>query len=271
MYLPGQRIMPEPRVEVRDFTKVFTTHEHEIVAVDGVSFSVSDGEFVALLGPSGCGKSTVLNAIATLVEPSRGAVLIDGDAMRFMRPHPNVGYVFQRDTLFPWRTVEGNVGYALEVARVPAAERRQRVAMALEQAGLNGFGGLYPQSLSGGMRQRAALMRALIAQPRILLMDEPFGALDAHTKIGMHRVLLRIWEQQRQSVVFVTHDLAEALTLADRVILMSARPGRIKEEFAVDFPRPRDAIRLPETEAYSRLFSHIWHSLGEELGVGVAV
>lgn len=261
--------MPNLCVEVRDFSKIFTAFGREIVAVDGVSFGVREGEFVALLGPSGCGKSTVLNAIATLVSPSRGSVLIDGEPTRFMRPHPNVGYVFQRDTLFPWRTVEANVGYALEVARVPVAERRRRVAVALEQAGLSGFGGLYPQALSGGMRQRAALMRALIARPRILLMDEPFGALDAHTKIEMHRVLLRIWEQERQSVVFVTHDLGEALTLADRVILMSARPGRIKEEFAVEFPRPRDAIKLPETESYGELFSRVWHSLGQELGMDV--
>jgi NitT/TauT family transport system ATP-binding protein len=186
------------------------------------------------------------------------------------RATPGVGYVFQRDTLFPWRTVADNIGYGLELAGTPRSERAERVAVAIEQAGLGGFGDAYPSSLSGGMRQRAALMRTIVVEPRILLMDEPFGALDTHTKIDMHDVLLRIWEREKQTVLFVTHDLGEALTLADRIILFSARPGRIKETFEIDFPRPRDAVRLRETPRYAELFSRIWHSLGEEFIKGRA-
>ena len=154
---------------------------------------------------------------------------------------------------------------------MPAAERRPRVEQAIHQAGLDGFARFYPASLSGGMRQRVSLMRTLIARPEILLMDEPFGALDTHTKLDMHSVLLNLWESARQTVLFVTHDLGEALTLADRIILMSARPGRVKQDFKVDFPRPRDAVALRETPQYAQLFSRIWHSLGEEFAKGRSV
>ena len=148
------------------------------------------------------------------------------------------------------------------------APRKQRIAAAVAQAGLQGFEEAYPSALSGGMRQRAALMRTLVVEPQILLMDEPFGALDTHTKIDMHDVLLRIWEREQQTVLFVTHDLGEALTLADRIILFSARPGRIKDMFEVDFARPRDAVKVRETPRYAELFQHIWHSLGEEFVKG---
>jgi NitT/TauT family transport system ATP-binding protein len=258
------------RIEVRNLGKSFALNGNTIRAVDDVSFGIREGEFVSLLGPSGCGKSTILNMIATLITPNDGTILIDGVPVRPGRPDRKVGYVFQRDTLFPWRTVEANIGYALELAGVPAAERKTRVAEAISQAGLKGFGNFYPVSLSGGMRQRVSLMRTLIVQPQILLMDEPFGALDTHTKLEMHRVLLDIWEREKQTVVFVTHDLGEALTLSDRIILLSARPGRLKEEFTIDFPRPRDAVKLRELPAYGALFSRIWHSLGEEFIKGAA-
>ena len=235
-----------------------------MLAVDNASFRIEDGEFVALLGPSGCGKSTILNMVATLIAPNRGDIRVDDVPVVPGRPIRHVGYVFQKDTLFPWRTVEGNIGYSLELAGVPADERRARVAEAIRQAGLDGFARFYPSSLSGGMRQRVSLMRTLISKPEILLMDEPFGALDTHTKLDMHSVLLELWERARQTVLFVTHDLGEALTLADRIILMSARPGRIKQTFKVDFPRPRDAVALRETRQYAELFSSVWHSLGEE-------
>jgi NitT/TauT family transport system ATP-binding protein len=252
------------RIDVRALSKSFQLAGTAIEAVRDVSFSVRRGEFVALLGPSGSGKSTVLNMIATLVKPSSGQILIDGAPVVAGKATPNVGYVFQRDTLFPWRSVVDNIGYGLQLAGVAEAERKARIAACVAQAGLQGFEQAYPSALSGGMRQRAALMRTLVVEPQVLLMDEPFGALDTHTKIDMHDVLLRIWDREQQTVLFVTHDLGEALTLADRIILFSARPGRIKDIFEVDFARPRDAVKVRETPRYAKLFQHIWHSLGEE-------
>ena len=248
------------RVDVRGLGKTFLLGGRRVEAVRDVSFTVREGEFVSLLGPSGSGKSTVLNMIATLLAPSAGSVLIDGSTVAAGRTVPQVGYVYQKDTLFPWRTVADNIGYGLELAGMRPAERAARVA----RAGLGGFETAYPSSLSGGMRQRASLMRTLVKEPQILLMDEPFGALDTHTKLDMHDVLLRIWEREKQTVLFVTHDLGEALTLSDRIILFSARPGRIKDSFDVPFPRPRDGVALRETPEYAALFGRIWHSLGEE-------
>jgi NitT/TauT family transport system ATP-binding protein len=256
------------RIDVRGLSKTFQLAGTAIEAVRDVSFRVRRGEFVALLGPSGSGKSTVLNMIATLVKPSSGQILIDGTPVVPGKATPNVGYVFQRDTLFPWRSVVDNIGYGLQLAGVPEQQRKERIAACVAQAGLQGFEQAYPSALSGGMRQRAALMRTLVVEPQVLLMDEPFGALDTHTKIDMHDVLLRIWDREQQTVLFVTHDLGEALTLADRIILFSARPGRIKEIFDVDFARPRDAVKVRETPRYAELFQHIWHSLGEEFVKG---
>ncbi|MCA1359178.1 ABC transporter ATP-binding protein [Bradyrhizobium sp. IC3069] len=252
------------RIAVQGLSKRFNASGREFVAVDDVSFEVKQGEFVALLGPSGCGKSTILNMVAGLLPRSGGRILIDQDTVETGEVNPRVGYVFQRDTLFPWRTVEQNIGYGLEIAGVPKSERAARVATAIEKAGLAGFAQSFPRMLSGGMRQRVALMRTLILEPEILLMDEPFGALDTHTKLEMHKTLLEIWERERQTVLFVTHDLGEALTLASRIILLSARPGRLKEDFDVAIPRPRDPVAVRETAEFARLYSHIWHSLGEE-------
>jgi sulfonate transport system ATP-binding protein len=265
---PPARTRDADRIDVRGLSKSFQLAGTAIEAVRDVSFSVRRGEFVALLGPSGSGKSTILNMIATLVKPSSGQILIDGKPVIAGKATPGVGYVFQRDTLFPWRTVADNIGYGLQLSGIGDAERKERVATCLAQAGLQGFGDAYPSALSGGMRQRAALMRTLVVEPKILLMDEPFGALDTHTKIDMHEVLLRIWDREQQTVLFVTHDLGEALTLADRIILFSARPGQIKDMFEVDFARPRDAVKVRETPRYAELFQHIWHSLGEEFVKG---
>ena len=252
------------RIAVRGLAKRFSASGREFVAVDDVSFEVKQGEFVALLGPSGCGKSTILNMVAGLLPRSGGRILIDDDTVEAGKVNPRVGYVFQRDTLFPWRTVEQNIGYGLEIAGLPKTERTRRVASAVQKAGLAGFAQSFPRMLSGGMRQRVALMRTLILEPEILLMDEPFGALDTHTKLEMHKTLLEIWERERQTMLFVTHDLGEALTLASRIILLSARPGPLKEDFDVAIPRPRDPVGVRETVEFGRLYSHIWHSLGEE-------
>jgi NitT/TauT family transport system ATP-binding protein len=252
------------RIAVERLDKVYASPQGDVVAVDNVSFEVRQGEFVALLGPSGCGKSTILNMVAGLLPKSAGRIRIDADDVAQGTVNRKVGYVFQRDTVFPWRTVEQNIGYGLEIGGMAKAERAPKVAAAIEKAGLSGFDRSFPRMLSGGMRQRVALMRTLIMEPEILLMDEPFGALDTHTKLEMHKTLLEIWERERQTVLFVTHDLGEALTLSSRIILLSARPGRLKDDFEIPFARPRDPVALRETDEFSRLYSHIWHSLGEE-------
>jgi NitT/TauT family transport system ATP-binding protein len=228
-----------------------------------VSFEVCDQEFVALVGPSGCGKSTILNMIGGLVTPSAGVVEIDGVPVTAVAP-PDVGYVFQKDTVFPWRTVARNIALGLEYRGIRGAEQARRVREAIALAGLEGFEDAFPATLSGGMRQRVALMRTLVVDPAILLMDEPFGALDTHTKITLHAELLGLWSARRQTVVFVTHDLSEAITLADRIVVMTRRPGRIKLVHEVKLPRPRDVIKLRETDEYAREYSHVWHVLGEE-------
>ena len=216
-----------------------------------------------MVGPSGCGKSTILNMIGGLVLPTAGRIEIDGVPVAGRVP-PQVGYVFQKDTVFPWRTVARNIGLGLEYRGVPAPERERRVAEAVRLAGLEGFEDAFPATLSGGMRQRVALLRTLVVEPEILLMDEPFGALDTHTKINLHQELLRLWEARHQTVVFVTHDLSEAITLADRIVVMTRRPGRIKMIHDVKLPRPRDVIEIRETDEYARQYGSIWHVLGAE-------
>jgi NitT/TauT family transport system ATP-binding protein len=235
-----------------------------VAAVDRVSFEVFEGEFVAVVGPSGCGKSTVLNMIGGLVTPSAGAVLVDGGPVKGAAP-ATVGYVFQKDTVFPWRTVAHNIALGLEYHGVAGAERSRRVREAVARAGLEGFEDAFPATLSGGMRQRVALMRTLVVDPEILLMDEPFGALDTHTKLTLHAELLALWEARRQTVIFVTHDLSEAITLADRIVVMTRRPGRVKVVHEVKLIRPRDVIALRESDEYAREYGRLWHVLGEEL------
>jgi sulfonate transport system ATP-binding protein len=252
------------RIAIRDLSKTFAAGPREVPAVSRVSFDVHDKEFVAIVGPSGCGKSTILNMIGSLLAPSGGEILVDGERVG-PRAAPQVGYVFQKDTVFPWRTVEQNIALGLEYRGVGPTEIRARVGEAVALAGLQGFEDAFPATLSGGMRQRVALMRSLIVNPEILLMDEPFGALDTHTKLNLHAELLALWGAKQQTVVFVTHDLSEAITLADRIVVMTRRPGRVKLIYEVRLPRPRDVIRLRETAEYLREYGEIWHALGEEL------
>jgi NitT/TauT family transport system ATP-binding protein len=253
------------RIALRNVSKTFRFGEAELTAVESFSLDIYEGEFVCLLGPSGSGKSTVLNMTAGLLGTSGGSITVDGKAVSLNNFPDKIGYVFQRDTTYPWRTVRQNIGLGLELQGVRKDERAKRIVKAVKAARLEGFEDAFPAMLSGGMRQRVSLMRTLVMEPEILLMDEPFGALDAHTKLEMQRLLLEIWERQRQTVIFVTHDLAEALTLADRIVLLSTRPGRFKQEFCVSFPRPRDAVRLRASHEYAELFSQIWNSLGEEI------
>lgn len=245
------------------------TFHRGVEALRDVSFAVGSGELVALIGPSGCGKSTALNAIASLIPPDEaelgGAILVDGMDVRRSAPPPGAfGYVFQRDTLFPWRTVLQNVESGLEIHRVPRAERRDRTRALIEMAGLSGFEHYYPHQISGGMRQRAALIRTLAYDPQVVLMDEPFGALDAQTRLILQSELIRIWSRTRKTIVFVTHDLAEAITLGERVILFSKRPGTILRVYDVPFPHPRDPFELHGAPAFAELHAAIWRTVGEE-------
>ena len=221
-------------------------------ALHDVSLRIEPGEFTCLLGPSGCGKSTLLGALAGHLAPARGAVRVDGEPVA--GPHPDRGLVFQQHTLFPWLRVIDNVAFGLKMKGVARAARHARAHALLASVGLAGFEQRYPAQLSGGMQQRVEIARVLINEPRVLLMDEPFGALDALTRARMQQLLLEIWSRFRTTVVFVTHDIDEALFLADRLLVMSARPGRIVEDRRLAFARPRDAglVTSPEFAALKR-------------------
>ncbi|MET8201443.1 ABC transporter ATP-binding protein [Micromonospora taraxaci] len=227
-------------VALSGVTKVYGRGANAVLALDGVSLDVAPGEFVCLVGASGCGKSTLLNLVAGLDRPSGGQITLDGDT--------NPGLMFQEPALFPWLTVDGNVEVPLKLRRLPRAERRQRVAELLRTVHLADFGRKRPHELSGGMRQRVALARTLALDTPVLLMDEPFGALDAMTRDILHDELERIWSERNLSVLFVTHNVREAARLADRIILLSSRPGRIIYSTEVDIPRPR-RIDSPEVAA----------------------
>ncbi len=220
---------------------------HPVHALEDVSLEARQGEFIALVGPSGCGKSTLLRLIAGLLPPTRGRILFDGEVV--LGPRADIGFVFQDVNLLPWRTVEANVRLPLEILGVPRQEAHARVQEMLDLVGLQGFEKVYPHQLSGGMQQKAALARALVKLPRLLLLDEPFGALDALTRERMNLELLRVWAHHRQTVVMVTHSISEAVFVADRVLVMSPRPGRIAGSISVSsLPRPRtlDMIAWPE-------------------------
>jgi NitT/TauT family transport system ATP-binding protein len=238
-----------PAIRTRGLRKVFEAGGREVVALDGIDLEVAQGEFVCLLGPSGCGKSTLLNAIAGFTPPSGGELTALGHPVT--GPGPERAMVFQEYALFPWMTVERNVAFGLEMKGVPSNERRVVVERLLGQLGLAEFRDRYPKDLSGGMRQRVAIARVLAIDPPMLLMDEPFGALDALTRRSLQDELLRIWAEDRKTVVFVTHGIEESIYLADRVVVMTYRPGTVKRLVPVRLPRPRDPA-APEFNALER-------------------
>jgi NitT/TauT family transport system ATP-binding protein len=232
-------------------------------ALDRVSLLVNDGEFVSLVGPSGCGKSTILKLVSGLLAPTIGNVLLDGQPVRGVPP--SVGFMFQSDALLPWATASENVAVALELRGLPRSERERRAHELLDLVGLSGFADAYPATLSGGMRKRVALARVLAYDPGVYLMDEPFGALDAQTKVQMGGELLRLWDGLDRTIVFVTHDIEEAIALSDRVLVMTRRPGRIKSEYRIDLPRPRDFYEVRFTPEFRELHRAIWRDLAEEV------
>jgi NitT/TauT family transport system ATP-binding protein len=252
-------------------SKRFAVHDGELEALRPVDLTVQPQEFVALVGPSGCGKSTILNLAAGLLRPTDGTVFYDGQPVTtFNRA---VGYMTQKDTLLPWRSAADNIRIALELKcrAVPRDEAAGRVAQIIELIGLKGFERHFPAQLSGGMRKRVALARTLIYQPETLLMDEPFGALDAQLKLLLLDQLQSLTTLRRMTVMFVTHDLGEAITLADRVIVFSARPGRIRAIRQIDLPRPRDVFKVRFTAEFARLHEELWDVLKDEVVMGTDV
>jgi ABC-type nitrate/sulfonate/bicarbonate transport system ATPase subunit len=247
---------------LRDLSVVFRRRGGgRVVAVDALNLTVRDQEFVCIVGPSGCGKSTLLRVVAGLQRPSDGQVTLDG--LPVSEPGADRGMVFQSYTLFPWLTVQGNVEFGLRLRGVPVEEREATVRRYIDLVGLAGFEHSYPKELSGGMMQRAAIARALANDPEVLLMDEPFGALDAQTRALMQELLLAVWEQTHKTVLFVTHDIQEAILLGDRVYVMTARPGRIKQEVPIALPRPR-TVDVLDSESFIRLRRQIHLLIREE-------
>ena len=248
--------MKKALVAIRGVSHQFSA---DVSALDGIDLEVPDGEFVAIVGPSGCGKSTLLSLVAGLRLPSRGTVLCDGE--RITGPMPRkVGMVFQEPNLLPWLSAVDNVAFPLKLRHEPKAERRDAAKRMLALTGLVGFEDKLPHQLSGGMKQRVSIARGLVQDPAVLLMDEPFAALDEQTRMLLGDELLRIWSETRKTVLFVTHSLNEAVYLADRVIVLSARPGRIVDDVAVDLPRPR-TFAMTSSERYGVLKERIWQHI----------
>jgi len=254
--------MTTPRIELRHVSKTFSGIDHAVPALKDISFKIMPGEFVTIIGASGSGKSTLFNLCVGLLEPDEGEIIIDGE-----RPENRtgmVGYMPQRDLLLPWRSVLDNVLIPLEIQGISRRESRQKALEMLPHFGLETFEKEYPSALSGGMRQRAALLRTWLMGRSTLLLDEPFGALDALTRKELQNWLLRVWQEFGRTVMFITHDVEEAVYLADRVIVLSARPGEIKREFKIDLPRPRRQGMIAEPE-----FGELVRELLAELGVDV--
>ncbi|HLK64460.1 MAG TPA: ABC transporter ATP-binding protein [Bryobacteraceae bacterium] len=263
------------RISLRNVSRSFQSPSGErIQAIHDINFDVEDqytadgrdiGEFRVLLGPSGCGKSTILRLIAGLDHPDTGEVLVKGQPVS--RPGKDRGMVFQKYTSFPWLTIEENVGYGLKINGVPQAQREQTVAKLIQQVGLSGFEKSYPDTLSGGMQQRVAIARTLALRPGVILMDEPFGALDAQTRSDMQELLLKIWDESASTILFVTHDVDEALYLADRIFVLCSRPGTIIEDVPVPFGRPRDQSVKQRSE-FRDLQQHVLGALRRAPGQG---
>ncbi len=254
-------VATQGRIEGRDIGIRFASGGGHTQAVQSVSLHVEPGEFVSLIGPSGCGKSTLLNAVAGFITPSSGTLTVDGRSIT--GPGPDRGVVFQQYSLFPWMTVRRNVEFGLKMHGVPRMDRERQARTLLGLAGLLSFENHYPDQLSGGMKQRVGIVRALATSPQVLLMDEPFGALDAQTRVVMQEILTNMWQRLRISVLFITHDIDEAIFLSDRIYVMTARPGRIKAEIPIDLPRPRTAAMM-SSPAFIALVQRVRALIREE-------
>jgi NitT/TauT family transport system ATP-binding protein len=242
-------------LEIMGVSKQFFAEGKEMQILQDINLSIKENEFICFIGPSGCGKTTLLRIVAGLEDPTVGTITLDGELIK--GPSPERGMVFQEYSLFPWRTVIDNIAFGLELRGIPANERMVRSRQYLKMVGLERFETRYPHELSGGMKQRVAIARALVNDPRALLMDEPFGALDAQTRNIMQSELLRIWSEEKKTVVFVTHSVDEAIYLADRIVIMSARPGRIKDVIEIPLVRPRNRTSLEVNQIRDRILSDL--------------
>ncbi|GAB2187805.1 ABC transporter ATP-binding protein [Roseibium sp. LAB1] len=255
-------------LEFRNLSKSYETRGGAVLAVSNLNLQVRDGEFLTIVGPSGCGKSTLLNMLAGLERPSEGEILLRGRPVA--EAQREIGYVMQNDNLYPWRTLIQNVMFPLEIRGIPARKRKAIAEEYLAKVQLDGFEDKYPYELSGGMRQRGNIVRALSFSPSLLIMDEPFGPLDAQTRLLLQMQLLELWREEKKTVIFITHDLPEAIALGDRVMVMSARPGRAKCLLDVDIPRPRDISHIHEESSYRELLTRLGDELAEEIKITVA-
>jgi len=256
----------KPILVVDDIVKQFETPDGVLTAVDHVSFTVAPGEFVSVIGPSGCGKSTLFNVIGGLIDGYQGSVRVAGE--RLAGPHAAIGMIFQEESTFPWRTVIDNVAFPLELVGLPKAERYQRARHFVALVGLDGFERRYPAELSGGMRQRVSMARTLAASPKILLMDEPFAALDEQTRLLLGDKVLQIQQELKQTTLLITHNITEAVQLSDRVLVMTYRPGKLKRAVEINLPRPRTS-EIVSSEAFGRYVAQIWGDLREEASRGM--
>jgi len=257
----------EPILVVRDIVKRFETPDGILTAVDHVSLTVAPGEFVGVIGPSGCGKSTLFNIIGGLLDGYDGTVRVADELIK--GPHPSIGMIFQEESTFPWRTVIDNVAFPLEIAGLPKTERYERARHFVGLVGLNGFERRYPTELSGGMRQRVSMARTLAAEPKIMLMDEPFAALDEQTRLLLGDKVLQIQQQLKQTTLLITHNITEAVQLSDRILVMTYRPGKVKRIVDIHLPRPRTS-EIVSSEAFGRYVAQIWSDLREEATRGLS-
>ncbi|MEA2992853.1 MAG: NitT/TauT family transport system ATP-binding protein [Alphaproteobacteria bacterium] len=251
---------------VDDMVMRFHTPEDVVTAVDHVSFTVAPGEFLSVIGPSGCGKSTLFNAIGGLLQGYDGRITVAGE--KVSGPHASIGMVFQEESTFPWRTVVDNVAFPLELAGMAKAERLERAQHFVSLVGLNGFEKRYPSELSGGMRQRVSMARTLASEPKILLMDEPFAALDEQTRLLLGDKVLQIQQDLKQTMLLITHNITEAVQMSDRILVMTFRPGKVKRIVPIDLPRPRTS-EVVGSEAFGRYVAQIWADLREEASRGM--
>jgi len=254
-------LSPTVAINMEKLTKIFYTNQKKVVALDNIDLSVKEGEFLCIVGPSGCGKTTLLRILAGLEKQTWGKLVI-----RSKNPEkPLTSMVFQGDSVFPWMTVKENVAYSLRIKGLPKSERLRIAGRYIKLMGLEGFADAFPHQLSGGMKQRINVARAFVSDPEILLMDEPFGALDEQNRLLLQQELLKIWEGSGKTSLFITHSIDEALVLADRIMVMTAHPGKVKAIVPVDIPRPRDILSLRSSPNFGALFKQIWELLQEEV------